>query len=52
MKYTAGTPTGFTAKKNDVDCTSQVIETGSGLKFKLKAGETIRIDFDADPSFR
>ena len=52
VKYTAGAPTGFTAKKNDVDCTNQVTETGSGLKFKLKAGETIRIDFDADSSFR
>lgn len=27
-------------------------ETGSGLKFKLKAGEAIHIDFDADSSFR
>ena len=52
VKYTADAPTGFTAKKNDADCTSQVTETGSGLKFKLKAGETIRIDFDADSSFR
>ncbi|MCI9268026.1 MAG: hypothetical protein HFF40_04130 [Lawsonibacter sp.] len=52
VKYTAGTPTGFTAKKNDADCTSQVTETGSGLKFKLKAGETIHIGFDADSSFR
>ena len=52
VKYTAGTPTSFTAKKNGTDCTDQVMETGSGLKFKLKAGETIRIDFDADSSFR
>lgn len=52
VKYTAGAPTGFTAKKNDADCTNQVTETGSGLKFRLKAGETIRIDFDADSSFR
>lgn len=52
VKYTAGAPIGFTAKKNDVDCTNQVTETGSGLKFTLKAGETIRIDFDADSSFR
>ncbi len=52
VKYTAGAPTSFTAMKNGADCTSQVTETGSGLKFKLKAGETIRIDFDADPSFR
>ena len=52
VKYTAGAPTGFTAKKNDADCNNQVTETGSGLKFRLKAGETIRIDFDADSSFR
>jgi len=48
----AGAPTGFTAKKNDVDCTNQVTETGNGLKFRLKAGETIHIDFDADSTFR
>ncbi len=52
VTYTAGTPKGFTAKKNDVDCTSEVTDTGSGLKFTLKADETIHIDFDADPSFR
>ena len=52
VKYTAGAPTGFVAKKNDADCTSQVTETGSGLKFSLKANETIHIDFDADSSFR
>ena len=52
VKYTAGAPTGFTAKKNDVDCTNQVTETGNGLKFRLKAGETIHIDFDADSTFR
>ncbi|MEY8420013.1 hypothetical protein AALA83_12155 [Oscillospiraceae bacterium 44-5] len=52
VKYTAGAPAGFTAKRNDVDCTSQVTQTGSGLKFTLKAGETIHIDFDADASFR
>lgn len=52
VNYTAGAPTSFTAKKNGVDCTSQVTSTGSGLKFKLKADETIHIDFAADPSFR
>ena len=52
VNYTAGTPAGFTATKNDVDCTSQVTDSGSGLKFKLKADETIRIRFDADTSFR
>ena len=52
VTYTAGAPKGFTAKKNSVDCTSEVTETGSGLKFTLKADETIHIDFDADPSFR
>ena len=52
VNYTAGTPKGFTAKRNGVDCISEVTETGSGLKFTLKADETIHIDFDADPSFR
>ena len=52
VTYTAGTPKGFTAKRNGVDCTGEVTETGSGLKFTLKADETIHIDFDADPSFR
>ena len=52
VTYTAGTPTGFTAAKNGVDCTSEVTDTGSGLKFTLKGGETIRIVFDADDSFR
>lgn len=52
VKYTAGAPTSFTAMKNGADCTSQMTETGSGLKFSLKAGETIHIDFDADSSFR
>ncbi len=52
VKYTAGSPSKFSATKNGTDCTAQVTDTGSGLKFKLKADETIRIDFDADPSFR
>ncbi|MDE7261027.1 MAG: hypothetical protein K2N78_03035, partial [Oscillospiraceae bacterium] len=52
VKYTAGTPAGFTATKNDADCTSQVTDTGSSLKFSLKGSETIKIIFDADPSFR
>ena len=52
VTYTAGSPTGFTAKKNDVDCTGEVTSTGSGLKFTLKADETIHIDFEADSSFR
>ena len=52
VNYTAGTPNSFTAKKNNVDCTSEVTETGSGLKFTLKADEMIHIDFNADASFR
>ena len=52
VKYTAGSPAGFTAMKNGADCTSQVTETGDGLKFSLKADETIHIDFDSDASFR
>ncbi|MEH2937345.1 SpaA isopeptide-forming pilin-related protein [Lawsonibacter sp. JLR.KK007] len=52
VTYTAGSPASFTAKKNGTDCTSQVTSTGSGLKFTLKADETIRIEFEADASFR
>ena len=52
VKYTSGAPAGFTAMKNGADCTSQVTETGSGLKFTLKGSETIHIDFEADSSFR
>ena len=52
VTYTAGTPKGSTAKRDGADCTGEVTETGSGLKFTLKADETIHIDFDADPSFR
>jgi len=52
LTYTAGTPKGFTAKKNGTDCTSEVTDTGSGLTFKLKDGETIHFEFDADTSFR
>ena len=52
VAYTAGTPRGFTAQRNGVDCTSEVTDTGSGLKFTLKADETMHIDFDADASFR
>ena len=52
VTYTSGAPTGFTAFMGGMDCTSQVTSTGSGLKFSLKAGETIRIDFEADESFR
>ena len=52
VTYTAGSPSNFTARKNNVDCTNQVTSTGSGLKFSLKADETIRIVFDADASFR
>lgn len=49
VKYTAGAPSSFTAMKNGADCTSQVTETGSSLKFKLKAGETIRITSTPTP---
>ena len=52
VRYTSGSPASFSAKKNDVDCTSQVTETDNSLKFSLKADETIRIDFEADSSFR
>ena len=53
VTYTSGSPTGFVAKKNDVDCTGEVTSTGSGLKFSLKADETIHIDFEGvDASFR
>ena len=52
VTYTSGQPNSFTATKNDADFTSQITETGSGLKFTLKGGETVHIDFDADPSFR
>lgn len=52
VTYTAGSPAGFSAKKNGTDCTSQVTSTGNGLKFTLKADETIRIEFEADASFR
>ena len=52
VTYTAGSPTGFTATKNDADYTSAVTETGSGLRFTLKGGETVRFAFVADDSFR
>ena len=52
VSYTSGKPNGFSAKKNDADCTSEVTDTGSSLKFTLKADETIHIDFEADSSFR
>ena len=52
MTYTAGSPAGFTATKNGADCTSEVTATGGGLKFTLKGGETVRIAFEADDSFR
>ena len=52
VAYTAGKPTGFTATKNDADFTDQITETGNGLKFSLRDGETVRIEFEADPSFR
>jgi len=52
VNYTAGAPTSFVATKNGTDCTSQVTSTSNGLKFKLKADETIHIDFEADSSFR
>ena len=52
VTYTAGSPTDFSATKNGADFTDQVTETGSGLKFSLRGGETVHIDFEADPSFR
>lgn len=52
VTYTTGTPNSFTAQKNGADCTSEVTDTSTGLKFTLKADETIHIDFDADASFR
>ena len=52
VTYTTGRPASFTAQKNDTNCTSQVTNTGNGLKFTLKADETIRIEFEADDSFR
>ena len=52
VTYTAGSPTDFTATKNGADFTDQITETGSGLKFSLRSGETVHIDFEADPSFR
>ena len=45
VTYTAGAPESYTATK-------AVTETGSGLKFTLKADETIRIEFQSDASFR
>ena len=45
VTYTSGSPTNYTATKS-------VTETANGLKFTLKADETVRIDFVADPSFR
>lgn len=52
VTYTAGTPNSFSAQKNGADCTNEITDTGTGLKFTLKADETIHIDFDADASFR
>lgn len=52
VAYTVGSPTDFSATKNGAEFTDQVTETGSGLKFSLRDGETVRIDFVADPSFR
>ena len=45
VTYTAGSPSSYIANM-------PVTETGNGLKFTLKANETIRIDFVADDSFR
>ncbi len=45
VTYTSSSPTNYTATKS-------VTETANGLKFTLKADETILIDFVADPSFR
>lgn len=45
VTYTAGAPDSYSANK-------PVTETGNGLKFTLKANETIHIDFVADASFR
>ena len=45
VTYTTGAPTSYTANM-------PVTETGNGLKFTLKANETIHISFVADDSFR
>ena len=45
VTYTTGAPTSYTANM-------PVTETGNGLKFTLKANETIHISFVADASFR
>ena len=52
VTYTDGSPTSFTATKNDADFTDQITETGNGLKFSLRDGETVRIEFEAASSFR
>ncbi len=52
VTYTASNPSSYTATKNGADCTSAVTSSGNGLKFSLKGGETIRIAFEADDSFR
>ncbi len=45
LNYTSGAPASYNATKS-------VSEIENGLKFTLKADEKIRIDFEADPSFR
>ncbi len=52
VTYTVGTPSSFTATRNGADCSSEVTDNGTGLKFSLMGGDSIRIVFEADESFR
>ena len=52
VTYTVGSPANFSATKDGAEFTDQVTETGNGLKFSLRGGETVHIDFEADSSFR
>ena len=52
VTYTAGKPTGFTATKNGEDFTDEITDNGTGLKFSLKGGETVHVNFEADGELR
>lgn len=52
VTYTVGTPNSFTATRNGADCTREITDNGTGLKFSLMGGDSIRIVFEADESFR
>ena len=52
VTYTVGKPSYFSATKDGAVFTDQITETGNGLKFSLRDSETVRIEFEADPSFR